>query len=460
MFILFYFRMDFMKIRSKNYWIPWVVFIAIGIMLSLLLIILSPIILKNGLRLDFVQILDILCGMFIVCGFGLMLVEKSRYIGLLIITVAIPTVLYFTFVSTRILIEFFVYGLLIGAFVCGFCIYKIRFDWLATAVKYMLDLFLVIFIGYLIFAWLMSSSTLGQGYTIAFIAAILASIGLYYYLVKNLFAITSSDVFVFGPTGSGKSVFLSALNIYLINNCDGTVPEEYIISEDANAGNRLSIVKMSAKLKKGDAIEATRINELAYYKFPSKKWGVIPLNVTAIDYAGGFVNGISKDHYENRILYLAQFLNRNPAEVEKEFGDIDFMMDLKRVHPSEFFAEFYDTVSGYVYARLLKSGKIIFLLDGAKLVNKIEEDEEWTNYIIHISNLIRELGENKDYAFAITKADMIKDIKDEVRSTNGETEKAEHLEKRYIEELFSENISLKAIYHHIMKDQYIRPRYS
>jgi hypothetical protein len=216
---------------------------------------------------------------------------------------------------------------------------------------------------------------------------------------------------------------------------------------------------MSAKLKKGEAIEATRINELAYYKFPSKKWGVIPLNVTAIDYAGGFVNSISKEHYENRILYLAQFLNRNPGEVEKEFGDIDFMMDLKRVHPGELFAEFYETVSGYVYARLLKSGKIIFLLDGAKLVNKIEEDEEWTNYIIHVSNLIRELGENKDYAFAITKADMIRDIKDEVRSTGGDTEKAAELEKRYIEELFTENISLKAIYHHIMKDQYIRPRY-
>ena len=471
-----------MKLKSDKYWVPWVIFCGMGLILAF---VLSAIIttLKMGLQLEYVQVLDTLLGIFLICGLGLMLVEKSRYIGFLIVAITIPSLLYFTFFYIKIIPTFLGIGVCIGAGITGFCIYKIRFDWLAKIVKYLIDIFVIIAIGYTVSKMIENyTQIMNMGYLPYFIIGIITAIGLWFFFTKNLFAITSSDVFVFGPSGSGKSVFIAALGMEIAKSQGFS--KSYIFSQNSDAPNRLTVTAMARKLAAAQLIEANKTNEMAYYEFPAKKWGIIPLTVTSLDYAGGLVSKdnidkISKINYNAMIQYFAQVLNRSPSDLKMDFGNIHFLVDFKNNHTEDFYNNFDLIVPAFAYARLLKAGKIIFLLDGAKLHSLIPDDENWISYIDGIGRLIDELGDDKDYAFAVTKADLIPSMwKNEssigekypiagqevsignlVRTYSPASKEANKLEKTYFEQLLQSNLAFTNIFNTIMSEQFIKTKY-
>jgi len=430
-----------------------------------------------GLQKEYVEILDTLLGIFIICGLGLMLVEKSRYIGFLIVAITIPSLVYFMFFYVKILPEFLGIGMCIGACITGFCIYKIHFDWLAKILKYLIDIFVIIAIGYTISKMYENFDVImNTGYLPYFIIGIITAIGLWFFFTKNLFAITSSDVFVFGPTGSGKSVFIAALGMEIAKKQGFS--RSYIFSQNPDAPSRLTVVAMARRLAAGNAIEGNRSNEMAYYEFPAKKWGFIPLKVTSLDYAGSYVakeniDKISKINYNAEIQYFSQVLNRSPSDLKAEFGDIQFLVDFKNNHMEDFYNNFDLIVPAFAYARLLKAGKIIFLLDGAKVHSLNEEDENWIAYIEGIGRLINELGDEKDYAFAITKADLIPSkseklslgeekypsVGDMIRSYPPNSKEADRLEKKYFERFFKSNPDFANVFNAIMNEQLIKTKY-
>jgi hypothetical protein len=433
---------------------------------------------------DYVQILDALLGIFVICGLGLMLVEKSRYIGLLIVAITIPSLIYFTIFYVKIMPECLGIGICIGAGITGFCIYKIRFDWLAKIVKYLIDIFIIIALGYIVSKMIENSDIImSGGYLPYFIVTIIAAIGLWFFFTKNLFAITSSDVFVFGPTGSGKSVFIAALGMEIAKSQGFS--KSYIFSQNSDAPSRLTVTAMAGRLAAGHEPESNRTNEMAYYEFPAKKWGIIPLKVTSLDYAGALVvkeniDKISKINYNAEIQYFAQILNRSPSDLKMDFGDIQFLVDFKNNHTEDFYNNFDLIVPAFAYARLLKAGKIIFLLDGAKLHSLPTDDENWISYIDGIGRLIDELGDDKDYAFAVTKSDLIPSmgkkepssvgekypsadlevsIGDMVRTYPADSEEANTLEKEYFEQLLRSNLAFTNIFNTIMSEQFIKTKY-
>jgi len=241
---------------------------------------------------------------------------------------------------------------------------------------------------------------------------------------------------------------------------------------------------MARKLAAGQAIGANNTNEMAYYEFPAKKWGVIPLTVTSLDYAGGLVSHdnidkISKINYNAEIQYFAQILNRSPSDLKTDFGDIKFLMDFKNNHTEDFYNNFDLIVPAFAYARLLKAGKIIFLLDGDKLHSLTTDDENWISYIDGIGRLIDELGDDKDYAFAVTKADLIPSmgkndsfigetyptadqeisIGNLVRTHPSDSKEADKLEKEYFEQLLRSNLAFANIFNAIMNEQFIKTKY-
>jgi hypothetical protein len=472
-----------MKVKSEKYWVPWVIFCGMGLILA---VVLSSIIrvLDWHLQENYVQVLDVLLGIFIICGLGLMVVEKSRYIGLLIVAIAIPSLLYFTILPpVKIMAEFLGIGICIGAAITGFCIYKIHFDWLAKIVKYLIDIFVIIVIGYTVSKMIEDSTIImNMGYLPYFIVAIITIIGLWFFFTKNLFAITSSDVFVFGPTGSGKSVFIAALGMEIAKSQGFS--KSYIFSQNPDAPSRLTVNAMAHRLAQGQVPEGNRSNEMAYYEFPAKKWGIIPLIVTSLDYAGALVereniDKISKINYNAEIQYFSQVLNRSPSDLKMEFGNIQFLVDFKNNHTEDFYNNFDLIVPAFAYARLLKAGKIIFLLDGSKLHSLITDDENWISYIDGIGRLIDELGDDKDYAFAVTKADLIPSmtkkesstgekfspenqeasIGDMVRTYPADSKEATQLEKEYFEHLLRSNLAFTNIFNRIMSEQFIKTKY-
>ena len=464
-----------MKLKSDKFWVPWVLFCGMGLILAYVLSFIV-ITLKLSLDADYVQILDVLLGCFIICGLGLMIVEKSRYIGLLIVAITIPPLIYFSFIQIKIMVQFLGIGICIGAGITGFCIYKIRFDWLAKIVKYLIDIFVIIAIGYSV-----SKMIENMGYLPYFFVAIIAAIGLWFFFTKNLFAITSSDVFVFGPSHSGKSVFIAALGMEIAKSQGFS--KSYIFSQSSDAPSRLTVTAMASRLAAGHEPEQNRTNEMAYYEFPAKKWGIIPLTVTSLDYAGGLVgkeniDKISKINYNAMIQYFTQILNRSPSDLKMDFGDIHFLVDFKNNHTEDFYNNFDLIVPAFAYARLLKAGKIIFLLDGAKLHSLATDDENWISYIDGIGRLIDELGDDKDYSFAVTKADLIPSmvkkesaigekyptnqeisIGDLVRTYPANSKEANKLEKEYFEQLLQSNLAFSNIFNAIMSEQFIKTKY-
>jgi len=410
-------------------------------------------------------------------------VEKSRYIGLLTVAITIPPLIYFSVFDAKIIPEFLGIGICIGVGITGFCIYKIRFDWLAKIVKYLIDIFVIIAIGYTVSKIIENSDIImSQGHLPYFIVAIITAIGLWYFFTKNLFAITSSDVFVFGPTGSGKSVFIAALGMEIAKSQGSS--RSFIFSQNPDAPSRLSVVAMARRLAAGHAIAANNENEMAYYEFPTKKWGIIPLKVTSLDYAGAHVakqniDKISKINYNAEIQYFAQVLNRSPSDLKTDFGDIQFLVDFKNNHTEDFYNNFELIVPAFAYARLLKAGKIIFLLDGTKIDSLDTEDENWIAYIDGIARLVDELGDDKDYAFAVTKADLISSmgkkepdggekypssdqevsIGNMVRMYNADSKEANRLEKEYFEQIFKSSLAFTNIFNTIMSEQFIKTKY-
>jgi ABC-type dipeptide/oligopeptide/nickel transport system ATPase component len=469
-----------MKLLGKNPWAPWAIFIVCGVSLALILAFLSGVIFAKGLQYEYVQIIDLLIGIFIIGGFGLVLVEKSRYIGALIIALYIPALLYFSY-TNRVIYDSLFLGIALGIIITSYFIYKIKFDWLARTLKYLIDIFMIIFIGYLIFMIIQNYSQISKnGTLIYFIIAILLSIGLYIFLSKNLYAVTSSDVLIIGPSSSGKSYVIAALAVNLVREYQATA-NSYIFSKDPDAGNRLAIANIANKYQNGyqngkGILESTSMNEMAYYQFTGRRWGIIPLTVTCLDYAGGLFAAhkfekIEEQNYENQVQLIAQIMGRTPTEVSRDFGNIEFFWnDFYQQFRNDFYTNFDDIVPAFIYARLLKAGKIIFLIDGQKIQSQTATDPDWENYLTNINRLIASLGENKDYAFAITKADLIPDIKNIIRGEVTQTgvtvpgvsensEKAREIEKSKIEFIFSENYFLKNIYNTIMKNSFIRLQY-
>ena len=465
-----------MKLRGHYSWAPWAIFIACGLLLALILAFLSGVLFATGLRWEYVYVIDLLIGIFIIGGFGLVLVEKSRYIGALMIAIYVPALIYFSVITQRIIPDALYTGIGVGIAVTALFIYMIRFDWLARSLLYLMLGFVVIFIGYLLSVIFGNYTTISaQGTLVYFLVAIILTIGLFFFISRNLHAVTSSDVLIIGPQSSGKSYVNAALALHLSKN-NSAVARSYLFSQSEDAGERLNIENIATKYQRGIKLEPTNANELAYYQFNGRLWGIIPIRVTCLDYAGGLVGGrrferINEQNYESKVNLIAQIMGKTPTEVMRDFGEIDFFWgEYYKNFRSDFYAYFDDIVSAFIYARLLKAGKIVFLIDGAKLLSTSAQDPEWDNYLSNILRLVGSLGDEKDYAFAITKADLIPDIKniirgekrpdgEEIPGISEDSRNAREIEETKIKELFANNFYLKSIYNAIMKDSFIRLQY-
>ncbi|MDP3013265.1 MAG: hypothetical protein Q8M92_03420, partial [Candidatus Subteraquimicrobiales bacterium] len=80
--------------------------------------------------------------------------------------------------------------------------------------------------------------------------------------------ITSSHIFIFGDTGSGKSAFLAAFNIFLRRHHQNELVIQSIITLYNERKKQLSLDHLSHKLLKGERIQSTNITQSGYGKSP------------------------------------------------------------------------------------------------------------------------------------------------------------------------------------------------
>lgn len=353
-----------MRIHSTKRRIREAVTLVLGLVLSLFLIKILDLIPPVATPYEIRVLIHFLCGVFVVSAAGMILEEDSRVGGLLLAAISIP-LLYYLSSEGHIVIEGLLAGIVVGCLLDLYVIYKNRFDVLAGTSRTFLTGFFVIFIVYLSYGVLMQLPSMSAMDVYKFIILFALLIALYVLLLKAIRGIKAGDVFVFGPTSSGKTYFLLALYDQVVNFFAGR-HKEVIISPDEE---ELRIENMLAKVEEGKVIRGTHPDEVAMYALNGKRMGISPVELTVIDYGGEQISKINLKRYREGIAELSKKIKEDEVTIKSRIGSMEFLEWLKENHSPKFEDIVDSVVSAYLYKRLENAGKIIFLIDGASSQN-------------------------------------------------------------------------------------------
>ncbi|MCQ1536823.1 hypothetical protein FTO70_14310 [Methanosarcina sp. KYL-1] len=225
-----------------------------------------------------------------------------------------------------------------------------------------------------------------------------------------------SEVFVYGPSRSGKTLLLLALYNHFVNFHHGT-HQEVILSYDTQGNlskvneNRLRIESMLAELETGNMPKSTGRADMAMYVLSGKR-GAIPIEFSFIDYSGEYTEDLYPEKYASAVHSLTEKLERfNVNTVYRRIGTISFMELLKNEYAEKLRGEFHDLILASIYKKMETAGKIIFLVDGDFLLSYQQGGrKELTRLFGLYSRLVDLLGNEKSYALVVTKIDKLKEL--------------------------------------------------
>jgi hypothetical protein len=281
---------------------------------------------------------------------------------------------------------------------------------------------------------------------VVYIFTILVLVVFYIYFMRSIKGINAGEVFIWGDSRAGKSVFVTTLFNYLVNHNFGEVPDEIIIAGSENDEARLTLPQMGQDIIEGNPPKQTDRNELALYKLKGTVQGLLriptPIQITMFDYSGSFIRDITKEKYDEAITKCIELIpGENQKTLSTKFGQINFLMNLKEKYREIFDNNYSLLVPSMLYDRLIKSGKIIILIKGEYLTGP---RNEFVNYLQEVAALIKKLPKNKSYALVVTKADAI--VAD-IKGLNEDSVIADQIEYRTFQDICNDIIIFKAIIH-------------
>jgi len=207
-------------------------------------------------------------------------------------------------------------------------------------------------------------------------------------------------VFIAGPSGSGKTVF--GVGLYKFIAGEATLENDTL--DLASGEFPPSIDDLYAyMLKTGRYPKATAMEELRLYRFKIPRLIGEPISVEFVDYRGELLRDLPNKmkKYKDIIAVLSKFGDENFIEkVKKKILRFD---DIKRIEvPSD---ALLDVVYAYLISQVFTSDKLIFLIDGKKLLKFLKgEDVE----IVDDLNIYKRcVTGRKDTCFVVTKADEL-----------------------------------------------------
>lgn len=431
----------------------------LAVLLICLYIFMVPPEFGTGTPFPFKEITCIIIGVLTLISIGLIFEYSSSYGGIIVLTQSVPVIGYYLFHDITQIIGYFIIGLVIGGIIFYYTVPSGRYDKLALVTKYCFSLFSVLYLGILIYT---VSSMYGTYFTggkfsqlflqwpfLVYLLISVVTVGLFIIFLKNIRGVNASEIFIYGDTRSGKSVFLATLFKYGVRNLFGRVPDEIIIGSPASEKD-LRLPQIIDELDKGKPPRGTEIGEIALYVLKGEIQGIIPfrtpLRITMIDYAGGYIDVITAETYQTAIKTLADEIKLGRDVIDARMGTQSFLEELKTQY-RETFNQFYNIiVPAYLYKRLRVSGKIIFLINGEYITGK---QPDFVQYLMKISDLMNHLGKNKSYAFVVTKAD---EVEKGIRGLDDKNPVSDIIERDLYERLYSTYVFFSAIIHtHIVE---------
>lgn len=432
-----------MKI-NRNHTIFEIILFLLGVLLSLIFLYKSmPYWLSDTgwyIKLTF----SFFVASFIFSAIGMILEFRSRIGGIFLLAVFLPFV-YVFYVSGFLRIDGFVFGMLEGGYLSFYSYYNNRFDRLAMYLRRFIKIFVVFTSLYLILALIkiMWSSqepefmSSGSNKLFEFMILLGTLFAFSFLLTKTIRGIKAYDVFVYGPSRSGKTLLLLAFYNQFVTVLGGQ-RKEIIVSEKNKES--LKIENMLADIEKGELPKSNLRTDLAIYLLSGKK-GVKPVGMTFVDYGGEHTKNFDPTQYGTIIKELNKRFNIDVPTLEQNMGNIDFIKNLQDNHKNEFAEAVEKVTFVHVYKRFESAGKIIFLVDGDHIVDYHTGGK--TNLIKlfgHYSDIINIFGNEKSYAIVVTKTDMFKDLS-KIMEDSKEARDIEH----EIYDLFCEITTFKEI---------------
>ena len=416
--------------------------IVLGITLSLFIVSISDIFFIDAkIPMELIFLISFLCGTFILNAIGMAFEEDSRVGGLLIASISVPLLIFFS-LKGSINMEGFAAGLVIGCLIDLYAVLRNRFDALASLSRIFITAFFIILLSYILYGFAIRFQYLTQADWYKFIITVILVITLYIILKRVVRGIKASDVFVFGPSGSGKTYFLLALYSYVVNVLKGYAEEAVISPHGEKKEKEMEIASMVGKTLKGEYVRGTEEGEIGLYILKGRRRGITPVDVTVIDYSGEIMRKINEKDYVKAIGRIQKTLEIKGDEIGL-IGSIEFLKFLKEKHSDKYSAIADDLTLAYLYKKLKDAGKIILLVDGEKIANWERDVGELAELFGHYQRIISMFGSDKKYAIVVTKTDM---IEGNLIKKMDERE-IEEIERKVYDRLYNEIPTFKALVH-------------
>lgn len=378
-------------------------------------------------------------GFFLVSGVGLLAEERSRGGGGLLIAFAVPILWAFMVNAVNFNSNWFGIGCAAGGIGAIYGIVQNRFDVLGSTARLGYKLFgatilIQVFIAAIL---LFNSKTTGMAQpgpaevatSLAVVVLLLIIMG--YLVWRFVHGVRASNVFVFGPSKSGKTLLMLALYKEFITNLRGT-KKEVIIARDEEG---MRIENLLSDLDGGVLPRSTRQSDLAMYVFSGRKKGITPVSLTIIDYAGEYTADIDGEKYREAITAISDETGVQADKLEEKIGDPDYLQYLKTEYKSEIRSVLDQVVLAYIYKNLRNAGKVLFLADGDHLAEfHMGGRKELTRICGHYSRMMDLCGADKKYGLIVTKTDKFYQLD----NGDGTLKTSEQVEQAICKEWFSE----------------------
>ncbi|WOF17054.1 hypothetical protein F1737_10375 [Methanoplanus sp. FWC-SCC4] len=420
----------------------------LGLFVAYIFMTIAPVFKQHPAPVELTVVLEYLCGLFFAIAAGMLFNEDSRVNGVLyaVIFAAIPVfyVILTPGANTGLLIVTFAAGVVSGAVFVINSVFTNRYDNLAKFAKVIFTLFFAIIISFLAYELYISSyspeSTVSGAIALQnvffFGTGIVMSAILWWLSIKVTVGVRASDIFIFGPRSSGKTYFVLGLWDYISENFEkGHSNEGVILTGDPNdPGEELRISNLYANVLDGKILSRTFRYQMVMYQLTGKKYGIIPVKWTVVDYAGEYYDELNEINFKRAIDVITERMDMPYNEVRKNVGTIDFVKFIKLYHADKLSdPEFTKSVIlATMYGNFLRAGKVIFLIDGEKITDDkrghAQLAREFGGYMktlidLEGKNYSRFFSANKKYALVVTKTDLLfwknEEIKNFILSLNG-----------------------------------------
>ncbi|MBN2733816.1 MAG: hypothetical protein JXQ82_03030 [Methanomicrobiaceae archaeon] len=421
-----------MIINNKRRKIYLLLALPISIIVAYIFTTVAPVFKLHPAPFELTVFVEFLCGLFFAVAAGMIFNEDSRINGVIYagIFAAIPVfyVMLTPWANIYLLILTFSAG-----FLCGFVfvvksVITNRYDNLAKFAKVLFTIFFTIIVGFLFYEMYMTALSPESGATDAYAAqnifffgaGIVLSLILYWLAIRLTIGVRASDIFIFGPRSSGKTYFVLGLWSYISEHFErGHSNEGVVLTGDPNdEGDELRISSLYSNILDGKILSRTYRYQMVMYQLTGKKFGLIPVKWTVVDYAGEYYDEINEINFKKAVSQISERLNIPLGEVRRNAGTIDFVKYIKLHHSEKLLdPEFTKSVIiSTMYGNFLKAGKVIFLIDGEKITDNRKGHSqlarEFGGYMktlidLEGKNYFGFFSSNKKYALVVTKTDLV-----------------------------------------------------